>query len=466
MGNKIVDKINHLNPVYQNMVIGSLMGVFIAYILSRIYNIWGGEDWAWAIFLLIGPLIGFLSGQERQRMQRMKKEKASLERNILEVQKALKKSNTKYRIMLENLSDGVFLTTEEGEFVLFNSAMSLITGYSESELKMKTVNDLRINRQETSQKEDALIDNGICRYSERWRTKYDEERELDICARYLKISGNQLILHTARSSGPEQHHGKKEERIQKLVDMYRAKWIEAFQVSQHVFKQLYLPQRNFSTALQYLVNKYQINESKVNKLLADWQENEFVMKHLVSKVNRDHAKEPAQWKLNDVLQEEGEYTLYTMEGKRFANRTQLDSKVPEIWAEGKALSLAFGLIYRACAQSIQGSSRPEIITTTTLSDNKITIRIKAPEAISLRNEMLHLLDHHDLPPEDPESMEIGMAVIQSFFKIFNARMDVIDGMGKGAEILVSIPVIAALRTTILKDDEDEKPVRDSSDVII
>lgn len=465
MGNKVIYKVNHLNPVYQNIIIGSLVGVMIAYILSKIYDIWGGEDWGWAIFLLIGPLIGFLSGQERQRMQRMKKEKAHLEKNILEIQKALKKSNTKYRIMLENLSDGVFLTTETGEFVLFNSAMSLITGYSESELKLKTIKDFKVDRSEETQKEGALIDNGICRYSEKWRTKYGDERELDICARYLKISGNQLVLHTARSADTG-HHGKKEERIQTLSDMYRAKWAEAFQISQHVFKQLYLPQRNFSTALQYIVNKYQINESKVNKLLADWQENDFVMKRLVSKVNRDHSKEPSQWKLNDVLQEEAEYVLYTFEGKRFANRTQLDSKLPEIWAEGKSLSMAFGFIYRACALSIQESKRPEIITTTMISDNKVNIRIKVPDAIALRTQMLFLLDSHELSPENPESMEIGMEVLQSFFKTFNARMDVIDGMGKGAEILVSIPHIAALKTTILKDDEEDEPIRDSSDVII
>ena len=111
-----------VNPVLQNLVVGSLFGVVIAIGLRYLYTRASVPDWAWILFFIIGPVIGYLSGIERKRYERLRMEKIQLSSNLGKFQEMLKKSSNKYNLIMENLSDAIYLTTEDGRFLLYNQA--------------------------------------------------------------------------------------------------------------------------------------------------------------------------------------------------------------------------------------------------------------------------------------------------------------------------------------------------------
>jgi len=62
------------NPVLQNTILGCVLGIMIGIDLRAIILSNGEATWAWIMFFLIGPLIGFFSGMERKKLERRKEE--------------------------------------------------------------------------------------------------------------------------------------------------------------------------------------------------------------------------------------------------------------------------------------------------------------------------------------------------------------------------------------------------------
>ena len=115
-------KLNRLNFIAQNVILGSITGILVGLNLRVLFSRAGARDISWLIFFLIGPLIGFLSGKERERYQKLKEEKCNLQQDLEEISSALKKSKEKYSLLVESASDAIFLTTMDGRFLVANEA--------------------------------------------------------------------------------------------------------------------------------------------------------------------------------------------------------------------------------------------------------------------------------------------------------------------------------------------------------
>lgn len=61
------------NPVLQNTILGTILGIIIAIDLRTIVLSSGEATWAWVTLILVGPIIGLLSGLERKRLENKKK---------------------------------------------------------------------------------------------------------------------------------------------------------------------------------------------------------------------------------------------------------------------------------------------------------------------------------------------------------------------------------------------------------
>ena len=62
------------NPILQNTIVGSVLGIMVAINLRAIILSGGEATWAWIMFLGIGPLFGLFSGFERYRYEKKKRE--------------------------------------------------------------------------------------------------------------------------------------------------------------------------------------------------------------------------------------------------------------------------------------------------------------------------------------------------------------------------------------------------------
>ena len=132
-------------PIYQNLIVGTLAVGIVAYIL-HLYFLKSQGPLFWGLFLFMGPVIGYLSGRERQRVSALSKEKNALTGSMDKMQAQLKQTSQKYDLMIENLSDAIFLTTEDGRFIFFNKALSLLSGYPSQILKSMRLSQLMIDR--------------------------------------------------------------------------------------------------------------------------------------------------------------------------------------------------------------------------------------------------------------------------------------------------------------------------------
>ena len=127
------EKIQQLNAVTQNLILGTVTGVIVGYNLKIFFQHTGKPDLIWLLFLFLGPFLGYFSGRERQRVEKLKKEKMTLEENLSAVENALNKSKKKYRLLVERASDAIFLTSAEGRFILFNEiSFKFITNFAYS----------------------------------------------------------------------------------------------------------------------------------------------------------------------------------------------------------------------------------------------------------------------------------------------------------------------------------------------
>ncbi|MBC8173607.1 MAG: PAS domain S-box protein, partial [Chitinophagales bacterium] len=64
------------------------------------------------------------------------------------IETELYKSEEKYRLLLEQLTDAIYLTSTDGRFLEFNKATSILLGYSDEELRHLAVQEIYVNRQD------------------------------------------------------------------------------------------------------------------------------------------------------------------------------------------------------------------------------------------------------------------------------------------------------------------------------
>ena len=62
------------SPIWQNTILGCVVGVMVGINLRAIILSGGEATWAWVMFFMIGPLFGFFSGLERKRWEKQREE--------------------------------------------------------------------------------------------------------------------------------------------------------------------------------------------------------------------------------------------------------------------------------------------------------------------------------------------------------------------------------------------------------
>ena len=77
-----------LSTITQNVILGSITGIAVGYNLRLLFLRYGSFEIVWVLFFLLGPALGYLSGRERQRLERLKREKNGLEKDISQIRSA------------------------------------------------------------------------------------------------------------------------------------------------------------------------------------------------------------------------------------------------------------------------------------------------------------------------------------------------------------------------------------------
>jgi len=411
----------------------------------------GGTDLVWMLFFLLGPAIGYLSGIERQRNRVLRKEKTKLEDNLGKINQALKKSNKKYELLVEYANDAIFLTTEVGRFLIFNEATSLLSGYRRSQLKNMKLSQLLDTDDRENHNSKAWLDNGICRYEEKWRTKAGDTISLEVNARYIQFQGTQLILYIARDN-KKQKESRQEEVAEELVQLRENLLVESESVHQVCFSHVMSPMQKTIHGLNLLADNYPNIKIQLTELLNEWEKTGKYLNDINQKITRDLLPSLSRWNLNDIISQELQYLETQRRYQGFVKQVSFDSNLPELSGLGRNYSLIFNPILKAVYESLTDSERKEFSITTRLVGGEYIVEIQTKWALDFKEHLCQIVGFSFKESDSGDSDRIGMGfkLSEQYFELLGVKLELGEDADKGIMIRIHIPCEKEAEETVQK----------------
>ncbi|HPJ71084.1 MAG TPA: PAS domain S-box protein, partial [bacterium] len=128
--------------VMENTLVGTCMGLLVGLLLRGCLPQLNQINLDWVIFILIGMIIGLLSGFERKRQAQMEKKKNLLEKEVRESRGALVTTEDRYKNLFDNANDVIMVLDSDGRFVEVNGKFRDILGYEAAEWLGRSFYDL------------------------------------------------------------------------------------------------------------------------------------------------------------------------------------------------------------------------------------------------------------------------------------------------------------------------------------
>jgi len=433
---RLTDRINNLNPIVQNIVMGTVTGLVMGFFIKELYRITGGWNLVWLIIVLIGPLIGYFSGKERLRLEKTKLEKALLEEDIDKMQVVYKQTMNKYRLLFDNISDAIYLTTEDGRFLMFNEATCLMAGYSREELKAVRVSQLQMEEEPVEAHRRAWLDNGICRYEERWKTNNGKILYLDVNSKWIKLAQNQYILHVARDILRKFQAGE-EKKTDELRQFQFSKLEELTRSHQVLYRQILSPVTNAFGLLNDLAKKHPAEEKKIRETFLEWDKVKKFLQVLVAKNARDLQTVESEWNLNEVLRQELHYLETIAYDQNIMVNTRFASNLPNLHTTGRPFSIVFGNLFLAAMKMLGKAQKRQMTVATRMQEDQILAELHLQESNAFEKALSEIVDP-SFSEQDPTGTGRGLAVLNMLLVPLNGKVELIQIDNNGVVVRVMI----------------------------
>ncbi|MEA1927210.1 MAG: ATP-binding protein [Candidatus Auribacterota bacterium] len=128
--------------VLENVLVGALMGALMGIFLQRYLKALTKQDLDWVIFLVIGLVIGLFSGFARQSLQRYKTYGEKLTVSLRKNKDKLVTTEERYKNLLDQANDMIFLLDEKSNFVEMNGKFEEILGYEREKWVGRSMYDI------------------------------------------------------------------------------------------------------------------------------------------------------------------------------------------------------------------------------------------------------------------------------------------------------------------------------------
>ena len=440
MQDSISLKINQLKVTYQNLIVGLFVGGFCGYIVKFFYQRFGASTIVFAVFIVIGALLGFLSGKERERYERLNEEKVLLAEDFEKVNKMLHQSESKYRLLFENISDAIYLTTDKGKFLLFNESTCLVSGYSREELRRMNLSALEAERESDQGQHRAWLDNGISRFEERWRNPNGQIVDLDVNARWIKIAKVQCILHVAR----DVMHRKdllEEQRVQELADFNKARLEDVSKAVQSLYRKFFVPMNNMMDAVKNDLHKIPSEDAKFSPLFMEWEKGKKLLQALVARSVRGTDSGSANWNLNEVLKQEIFNLMMITGSDEIPEQVSFFKEIPLVYTSGRDLALILEILLRAVHESLPQAAQKELSVSSKMEGDLAVVQIQAPASIHFHNNLSKIVDPC-LTKEQARESQRGINVLRLLVESMKWKLDIEDPE-TGVIVRLKIPVEGA-----------------------
>jgi PAS domain S-box-containing protein len=435
MPEMLSSKINQLKVTYQNLIVGLFVGGFCGYIVKFFYQRFGASTIVFAVFILIGALLGFLSGKERERYERLNEEKILLAEDYEKVNKMLHQSENKYRLLFENISDAIYLTTDKGKFLLFNEATCILSGYSREELRRINLSALQAEREPDESQRRAWLDNGISRFEEQWRNQNGQIIHLDINAKWIKIAKVQCILHVARDF-MHRREILEEQRGVQLAEFNKARLADVSKAVQILYRKFFMPMNNTMDAVNKDLQTIPSEAAKFSPFFMEWEKVRKLLQALVARSARATESGPSNWNLNEVLRQEIFNLMVVTGSDEMLKQVSLSKEIPLLYTYGRDLSLILEIVLRAVHESLPQAAKKELSVSSKMEGSLAVVQIQAPASIHFDDNLSKIIDPSLTKERDSRR---GIDVLRLLVESMKWKMD-IENPETGVIVRLKIPV--------------------------
>lgn len=436
-----------LSTVTQNLLLGTVTGIVVGNSLRYVMVYEGASDWIWIMFFILGPLLGYFSGRERERLDALQKEKQDMEDQFNKIKSTLKKSANRYRLLVEQANDAIYLTTVGGRFLMFNEATSLLSGYRTEELKKMTLETLR-HKKEGQENEDILLDNKVCRYEDKWKTKSGDIAHLDVIAKWVQISGHRLILHVGRNIRKWQI-AEEDTRAAEIQAFQKDKLTDTANIYKSVYKEVVDPIENTIKTLNNMMKDLPEKQEEITEILSTWNKTRKSMQSMALKSTRDIKSSPSQWDLNKVIIQELQHLKSVTHFRGVMIRTSLSSDINPVLGFGIDYSLALGTLFKAAMESLHNTEKKELLISTRPMKDHILMEIQTSSDQYFEEYLARLVDplYSSGDSEDRQESNIGISVLKYYFESFGGKLDIAQSENG---------LLVRIRVPSMQDDESVK----------
>jgi PAS domain S-box-containing protein len=450
MASELKNKINRLPQIYQNLIIGLLMGGVTGLVVSFFFQRFGASGIVIIVFIMLGASLGFLSGKELERYKRLKEEKIILEGDYEKIQHMLHQYENRYRLLIENVSDAIYLTTEKGKFLLFNEATCLLSGYPREELKNMTLSHFQVEDEMTEDHHRAWLDNGICRYEETWRNKIGQMLHLDISAKWIKISNVQCILHTARDV-LYRKEAFEEKWTGTLVLLAQNRLNEVANAFQVIHKKFIMPMNNTMDVVNREIKNQPAVDAKFSPFFMEWEKARKALQLVVDKNSRNLDATFTNWNLNEVLRQELFYLCLMTGSDELLKQASFSHEIPLLYTSGRDLSLILETLLRAAHRSIPKVGKKDMSIASRMEEGEAVIQIQAPTSRDFEYHLTKVFDPTVLK-EQADEIHRGMNVLRQILESLRFKLEV-DYPETGMIIRLKIPLESASTSSPRRDEK-------------
>jgi len=440
MQDSISSKINNLKGSYQNLIVGLFAGGFCGYIVKFFFQRFGASTVVFAIFILIGAILGFLSGKERERYEQLKEEKVLLEEDYDKINNMLRQSEGRYRLLFENITDAIYLTTDKGKFLFFNESTCLLSGYSREELKKMTLEQIQVEGESSQSHARAWLDNGICRYEEKWMNKVGQTLNLDINAKWLKISKMQCILHVARNT----EHRKdilEEKRAAELADFGKIRLTDVSNATQTLYRKFFVPMNKTMDAVNRDLKNLPAEDAKFSPFFMEWEKVKKILQTLIARSVRSTESKFSTWNLNEVLRQEI-YNLILVTGSdEMPKQVTLAKEIPLLYTSGRDLAMVLEILLRAVHESLPNAAKKEFSISSRLEESAAVVQLQAASSMNFDFHLSRAVDP-SVTREESKETQRGINVLNRITTPLKWKLE-IENPETGVVVRLRIPIEGA-----------------------
>jgi len=446
-------QVNKLRARTQNLILGSVTGTVVGFNLRFLFQRMGATDLVWIMFFVLGPAIGYLSGKEREKFENLRQEKTALIENLDKIKETLRKSTQKYKLLVEQANEAIFLTTAQGKILLYNQALSLLTGYSKEKLKNMNMAQLTAHEKNAITERKLWLDNGFSRSEERWKKKDGTCVLMDVSSKWIRVANHQLVLHVARNI-QKRSEAQKQRYIKEMMDLAQLQVGEEAKRLKAILGTLLNPINKTVRRLSAFRDKYTEDAAEFDKMGAMWQNAAQTFAHLSDKVQRDLFQSANSWDLNTIVLQELYYLNFLFDDKNLVVNTSLAKELPMVRGTGSDFSAVVGSLLKAAIRAGSQSKKGRVSVSTRTFDNQVTAEIGLSGTNGFYKQLNAIFD--PLSVINPVQSEEGggMVVCREIGRGFDVRIDA--GIKDDKSFSVRIHVPAARKYQAMSEEQEQR----------